>query len=151
MRVEGISSRKFIAFMVVTYRRHLSAASKSTIGCPPEYSNSTEIKLLIPDWVFSRRTSEGKVCVHCNRNSSNGSFVENVFLNELVLPRRYDERLCQNQQFIVFYRSISEYVHSLFVIIILESNTTSVKWTIHNSKTDNGVVANHVKIGSSSN
>ena len=37
-----------------------------------------------------------------------------------------------------------------FVIIILESNTTSVEKTIHNSKTDIGVVTNHVKIGSTS-
>ena len=118
---------------------------------PCEYSNLSQIKLLIPDWVFSKRTSKGRVCVHCNSNPANGSIVENVFLNELVLSRRYEESLCQSLQIIVFYRSISEHIHSLFVIIILESNTTSVKRTIHNSKTDIGVVTNHVKIGSSSN
>ena len=117
---------------------------------PSEYSNLSETKLLIPDWVFCKRTSKGRVCVHCSSNPTNGSIVENVLLNELVLSRRYDECLCQCLQIVLFYRSISEHVHSLFVIIILESNTTSVKWTIHNSKTDIGVVANHVKIGSSS-
>ena len=40
---------------------------------------------------------------------------------------------------------------SSFVIIILESNTTSVKRTIHNSKNDIRVVANLVKNGSTSN
>ena len=44
-----------------------------------------------------------------------------------------------------------EHVHSFFVIIILESNKTSVNSTIHNSNTDIVVVANLVKIGSSSN
>ena len=116
----------------------------------PEYFNLSEIKLLIPEWVFCKRTSKGRVCVHSNSNPTNGS-IENVFLNELVLSRRYDECLCQCLQIVVFYWSISKHVHPLFVIIILESNTTSVKSAIHNSKTDIGVVANHVKIGSSSN
>ena len=92
-----------------------------------EYSNLSEIKLLIPEWVFSKGTSEGRVCAHCNRDSTNGSTVENVFLNELVSPRRYDECLCQSLQIFVFYRRIGECVHSLFVIIILERNTTSAK------------------------
>ena len=81
--------------------------------------------MLIPERVFSKRTTEGRVCVQCNRNLTNGSIVEIVFLNELVLPRRYDECLCQSLQIILFYRSVTEHVHSLFVIIILESNTTS--------------------------
>ena len=114
--------------MVVTYRRQLSAVSKSTIGCPPlSILILSEIKLLLPEWFFSKRTSKGRVCVHCNGNPTNGSIVEDVFLNELVLSRRYDECLCQSLQITVFYRSISEHVHSLFVIIILESNTPSVK------------------------
>ena len=83
--------------------------------------------MLIPEWVFSERTSKGRVCIPCNRDSTNGSIVENVFLNELVLSGRYDECLCQSLQLIVFYTSISEHVHSLFVIIILESNTMSIK------------------------
>ena len=137
--------------MVVTNRRQLSAVSKIYIWLPPsEYFNLSEIKLLIPEWVFSEITSEGKVCVHWNRNSTNGSIVENVFLNELVLSRRYDECLCQSLQIIVFYGNISEHVHCLFVIIILETNTTSVKRTIQNLKTDIGVVTNHVKTGSNS-
>ena len=34
MAIEGISSWKFVAFMVVTYRQQLSAVSKSAISCP---------------------------------------------------------------------------------------------------------------------
>ena len=118
----------FIAFMVVTYRRHLSAVSKVYNWLSPsEYSNLSEIKLLIPEWVFCKRTSKSRVCVHCNSNPTNGRIVENVFLNELVLSRRYDECLCQCLQLVVFYRSISEHVHSFSEMIILESNTMSVK------------------------
>ena len=54
--------------------------------------------MLIPEKVLSKRTSEGRVCVHCNRESTNGSVVDNVFLNEMVLPRTYDECLCQSLQ-----------------------------------------------------
>ena len=139
---------KFIAFMVVTYRRKFSLISKSIFGCPPsEYCNLSDMKLLIPEWVFSKRTSEGGVCVHCNCDSTNGSIVENVFLNELICLAGMMNVFAKVSKKIVFYRSINEHVHSRFVIIILESNTTSVKWTIHNSKTDIGVVAIHVKTG----
>ena len=148
---ERISYPKFIAFMVVTYKRHLSAVSKSTFGCPPLSILLCLRELLVPEWVFSKRTSEGRVCFHCNRDSTNGRIVEKIFLNELVLSRRYDECLCQSLQTIVFNRSVGEHVHSFFVIIILESNTTRLKRTIHISKTNIGVVANHVKIESSSN
>ena len=92
-----------------------------------EFSILPDIKLLIPKRVFSKRTSEGRVCNHCNHDSTNGSIVENVFSNELVLSRRYDECLCLSLQIILFYKIIGEHVHSFFVIIILESNTTSVK------------------------
>ena len=38
------------------------------------------------------------------------------------------------------------HVHSFHVMNILESNTTSVKRTIHLSKINVGVVTNHVQI-----
>ena len=44
------------------------------------------------------------------------------------------------------HRIVSKHVHSFLVLIIFESNTKSVKWTINTSKTDVGVVANQVKI-----
>ena len=44
--------------------------------------------MLIPEWVVSRRTFEDRVCVHYNRDSTNGGIVEKVFLNELILSRR---------------------------------------------------------------
>ena len=106
--------------------------------------------MLIPEWIFSIRSSECRVCIHCKSNPSNWSLVENVFLNELVLPGRNDESLCKSFQIVELYRSVSKHVHSFLVIIILESNTASVKLTINNSKTNVGVVANHVEIRSSS-
>ena len=110
----------------------------------------SEIKLLIPEWIFSKRSSECRACILCNSNPTNWSIVENVFLNELVLSGRNDESLCKNFQIVEFHRSVSKHVHSFLVIIILESNMTSVQSTINNSKTDVWVVANHVEIRSGS-
>ena len=115
-----------------------------------EFSNLSKIKLLIPKWIFSIRSSECRVCIHCNSNPTNCSLIENVFLNELVLSGRNDESLCKSFQIVELYRSVSNHVHSFLVIIILESNTTSVKWTINKSKTNIGVFANHVEIRSGS-
>ena len=134
--------------MVVTYRRQMSAVSKSTNGCPPLsllcclrsncwYQIGFSVKEPVKaEFVF--------IAIATRRM---GALLKMFFFNELVLSGRYDECLCQSLQIIVFYRSISEHVHSLFLIIILESNTTSVKWTIHNSTLYIGVVANHVKLG----
>ena len=61
-----------------------------------ECSTLSEFKLLILDWIFSIRSSEWRVCIHCNSNPSNWSIVENVFLMELVLSGRNDESLCKN-------------------------------------------------------
>ena len=115
-----------------------------------DYSNLSEIKLLIPEWIFSIRSSECRVCIHRNSNLTNWSIVENVFLNELVFSGTNDESLCKSFLIVKLHRSVSKHVHSFLVIIILESNTTSVKWTINNSKTNVGVVANHVEIRSGS-
>ena len=46
--------------------------------------------------------------------------------------------------------SLCKNVHSFVVIMMPESNTTSVKRTIDISKTNVGVVTNHVKITSGS-
>ena len=115
-----------------------------------EYSNLSENKLLLPEWIFSTISSECRVCIHCNSNPTNWSIVANVFLNELVLSDRNDESLCKSFQIVKLHRSVSKHVHSFLLIIILESNTTSVKWTINNSKTNVGVVTNHVEIKSGS-
>ena len=92
-----------------------------------EYSNLSELKLLIPEGVFSTRSSECRVCIRCNSNPTNCSIVENVFLNELVLSGRNDENLCKGFQIVELHRSLSKHVHLFLVICILESNTTSVK------------------------
>ena len=115
-----------------------------------ECSNSCKIKLLIPEWIFNIRSSECTVCFHCKSNPANWSIVENVFLNGLVLSGRNDESLCKSFQIVELDRSVSKHVQSFLVVIILESNTTSVKWTINNSKTNGGVVANHVELRSGS-
>ena len=115
-----------------------------------EYSNLSELKVLKSEWIFSTRSIECRVCIHCNINLTNWSIVENYFLNELVLSGRNNENLCKSFQIVELYRSVSKHVHSFLVIIILESNTTSVKWTISNSKTNVRVVANHVEIRSGS-
>ena len=70
MGIERISSWKFIALMVVTYRRQLPAVSKSTISCPPlsilfclrsncSYQNEFSVKI----------TSEGRVKTECSLQS----------------------------------------------------------------------------------
>ena len=111
-----------------------------------EYSNLSEIKLLILEWISSIRISE------CNSNPTNWSIVQNVFLNELVLSGRNGEKLCKSFQLVELevQRSVSKHVHSFVLIIILKSNTTSVEWTINNSKNNVGVVANYVKTRSGS-
>ena len=129
-----------------------TTALASMAGWPSsEYSKLCEIKLLIPDWIFSTRSSECRVCIHCNSSPTNWSVVENIFLNDLVLPGRSDERLCKSSQIVELHWSVSKHVHSFLVIIIIESNTTSVKRTINNSKTNVGVVTNHVEIRSGPN
>ena len=134
--------------MVVTCRRQLSAGI-NIYNClsPSVYSILSQIKLLIPEWVFSKWTSEGRVCFRWNRESTNGSIVGKVFLNELVLSGRNDERLCKSFHVVELPRGVSKHVQSLLVIIILESNTTSIKWSINNCKTDVGIVASHLKLG----
>ena len=92
-----------------------------------EYSNLSKIKLLIPEWIFSIRSSECRVCIHCNSNPTNWSIVESVSLNELVLSGRNVESPCKSPQLVELHRSVSKRVHSFLVIIIFESNTTSVK------------------------
>ena len=113
-----------------------------------EDSSLSEIKLFIPEWIFSIRFSQCRVCIHCNSNPTNWSIVENVFLKELVLSGKNDESHCKSFQIVEFHRSVSKHAHSFLVIIILESNSSSVKWTINNSKTVVGFVANHVEIRS---
>ena len=115
-----------------------------------ELINLSEIELLIPERIFSIRSSEGRVCIHCNSNPTNWSIVENVFLNELVLSGRNDESLCKSFLIVELHWSVSKHVHSFFVIIFLESNTASINWKVNNSKTNVGVVANHVEISSGS-
>ena len=60
------------------------------------------------------------------------------------------KNLCKSFQIIKLLRNVRKHVHSFLVIIILESKRTSVKLTINNSKTDVGVVTNHVEIRSGS-
>ena len=115
-----------------------------------EYFSLRDLKLLIPEWYFTRRSSECRVCIHCNSNPKNWSILENIFLSELVLSGRNDKSLCKSLQTVELHRSVSDHVHSFLVIIILESKTTTVQWTINNSKTDVGVDANHVEIRSGS-
>ena len=111
-----------------------------------DYSNLSDIKLFIPGKIFSVRSSECRVCILCNSNQTNWSIVEIVILNELVVSGRIDESPCKIFQIVEIQRG----VYSFLVIIFFESKTTSVKRTINNSKTNVGVVANHVESRSSS-
>ena len=115
-----------------------------------EYSNLYEIKFLITEWIFSVWSSECRVYSLCKSNPLNSSMVENSFLNELVLFGKNDENLCKSFQLVDFHKSRRRHVHSFLVIIIRQSNRKSVMWTINNSKTNAGVVANHVKVRSGS-
>ena len=83
----------------------------------------------------------------CNGNSTNWSIVKNVFLDKLVLSGRNDKRLCHSLQVVLLHGSICKQVHSFLVLIVFESNMTSVKQTISNSETNVGVVTNHEKLG----
>ena len=110
----------FRCFIVVTWRRQLSAASKSTIGWPL-------LSILICLWskgsyqkrTFSIRSSEWRVCIHCNNNPTNWSIVEKVCLKELfeyfcfgfellrviTIPRRCFGILCQRPLTLSFIQS----------------------------------------------
>ena len=118
----------------------------------PEDSNLPEIKLFIPEWIFNIKSSECSVCIHCKSNPTNWSIVEKLFSNEMVLSGRNDESLFKNFQLLNSWtpQESSRHVPSFLVIIILESNTTSVNWTINNSKDNVGVVANHAEVTSGS-
>ena len=110
-----------------------------------EHSTLSEAELLLPECIFSRGFSECKVCFHCNGNLTNWNILKIFLLNELVLSGRNDKSLCQNIQVILLHQSICKHVDSFLVTIILESNTTRVKRTINNSKTNFRVFTNHVK------
>ena len=116
----------------------------------PEYSNLSEIELLILKRVFTESTSESRVCIHGYCDSTNGSIVENIFLDELFLTGLNDKCLCHSFHIVVFHRSICKHVHSFLVLILLETNAACVERTVYNSETNIGVVANHVKIRSRS-
>ena len=60
-----------------------------------EYSNLSELKLFTPENFFSLKSTDIRVCIHCNSNPTNWSIVENVFLNELALCGRNDEESLQ--------------------------------------------------------
>ena len=92
-----------------------------------EYSSLSKIKLLITEWFFTISSKECRVCIHCDSNPTIRSIVESVFLNGLVLSGRNDETLCKSSQIVQLHRSLSKHVHSVLLIIILESNTTGVK------------------------
>ena len=120
----------FIDFVVVAYKRQLSAASKSAIGRPPEFSNLSNIELLIPEWVFSLRSSESRFCIHCKSKLTNRSIVKNVFLNELFLSSGNNKFLCERLQKLEPHGSICKNIHFFFVLIILGGNTTNEGNTI---------------------
>ena len=111
----------------------------------PEYSSLSEIELLIPKRVFSEGTSEGRVCIHDSCDSTNGSIVEKIFLDELLLTGCNDKCLYQSFHIVLFHRCICKHVHSFLVIILLETNAACVQRTVYNCETNIGVVANLVK------
>ena len=111
-----------------------------------KYCNLPEIKVLTPKWFFSVRSSEFRVYIHCNSNLTNWSLVENVFLDELFFYSGNDKNLCYSFQADELHRSIGKHVHSFCVIVILESNTTSVVRTINNSNCNVEIVAICVKM-----
>ena len=112
-----------------------------------EYSNLSKIKLLIPELIFSIKSSECSVCIHCDSNPTNICWKCFLEWTGFVWQEWWKSLLESSNN--ELYKSVSKHVHSFLVIIILESNTTSVKWTINNSKTNVGV-ANHVEIRSGS-
>ena len=61
-----------------------------------EYFHSSEIRLLIPDWISCVRSINCTVCVHCNGNSTNWSIFKKFLLNELVLCVKNDKALCSS-------------------------------------------------------
>ena len=71
-----------------------------------EYSNLSEIKLLIPESIFSVWSSECRVGIHCNSNPTEWSIVENIFFNELVLSDRNNESLRKSPQIVELHGSI---------------------------------------------
>ena len=144
----GISLGKFIVFIVVMFRRQLSAASTSTIGWHP---------VSFPIWMRSKCWYQTGFSVY-NPVNVESVFVAIVIRRIRALLKMLFFRMnwfCPAGKIKIFailqkHRSICKHVLSFLVIIILESNTTSVNWIINKSKTNFGVVANHVKIRSGS-
>ena len=80
-----------------------------------------------------------------------GAMLTNVFLEELVLSCSNNKNLCQNLQLVELHRGICKSVCPvLLVIIVHEINTMILNRTVIDSKTNVGVVANHVKVRSGS-
>ena len=91
-----------------------------------EHSNLSETELLIPKRVFSERTSENRVCNHGYCDSTNGSIVANIFLDESILTGWNDKCVCRSIHIVLFHRSICKNVHSFLVIILRETNAACV-------------------------
>ena len=107
-------------------------------------------KLLIPEWVFTKGTREGRIFIHYYDVSADGCIVENVFLYNIFLSGRNDK--CLGKCFQVVY-STGQYdsisIHSRFLIIVSKLLTTNIKRTIHYSKANVRVITKHKKVGSS--
>ena len=148
--IKGISFRKFPAFIVVTYKRQISAASKSTIGWPTlSILISPRTKCWYQNW-FSKNDPVDSEFVF--------SAIAILQTGALLKMFSWKNCFCLARMMKVF-TNVSKYLYStrvygglsiFLVIIILVSNTTGVKRTINKPKSNVGAVTNYVKIKSGS-
>ena len=111
-----------------------------------EYNNLSKVKLLIPEWFFSVWSSECRLCIHCNRNPSNWSVVENVFFQRTRFV--WQEWWMPLQEFLDSWTQ-QEYDQACSFVSCDShpwEHYDECKRTINNSRTNVGVVVNHVKI-----
>ena len=93
--VERISSRRFSNIKVYEWLTFF------------DYSKLSENKMLKLNWIFNGMSGECRVCIQCNGNWTNWSFVKTVLLSKFVLSCKNDQRLWESLQD-VFYIQLHE-------------------------------------------
>ena len=158
--IDGISSWKFIAFIVVTYKRPLSFVSWCTIGCPPlSILISLRVNCRYQNGFSAKEPVKAEFEFVAMAVRSKGGLL-NIFswMNCFYRPGTI-KSLCQRFYVAVLNWSISYLRHSLFLIVFFEHHANfdehlerslSILRSVHNTQANIGILVYHVEVWSRS-
>ena len=144
MGTEEISPLKLIIFFVSTHTQNSLSASKSTISWPPLANpNCLRINHRYQKWLSVNGPVIAEFDFIAIAIWGTGALLKKVSLKKLILPGKKKEGLSLIFQIVELHETIRNLVYSSLMIIILDENTSSVKRTNNNFKTDIRTVANN--------